>query len=350
MRMLRNEPFKYDSYKALRAHLHGRAPVRQDAGASVQHARVPEEGRRRRAAVLRAVQAARPRQGQERDEPGHAGPSSSTPTRTATSAAIFGACWQGVAAMKAFPHKDFGIKRKDRRQLQGDPLMFSKLFYYVAQVLNVPLPEVYLVEDNKAGRHPARERDREDRAVPVVRGAPAPAAGQDRARDRVPVGAPAHVHAARVLPEACCCRRTPSSRSSCSRAIVMLQPRFPVPPDMVAARSSSTCPRCRSACRRTRSSSSARSCSASSRRRPRSTSRSGATRSTRSSHRAGFVVCGDLEVAARMVVGRAGRRRRAAGEGQDQGARAVLDQRGVLRGPRPDGPDDRRLSAQIKFL
>src|SRR5439155_10143688 len=61
-----------------------------------------------------------------------------------------GACWQGVAVMKAAPHKDFGIKRKDRRQLQGDPLMFSKLFYYVAQVLNVPLPEVFLVEDNKA--------------------------------------------------------------------------------------------------------------------------------------------------------------------------------------------------------
>ena len=63
--------------------------------------------------------------------------------------AIFGSSWQGVAAMKAFPHKDFGVKRKDRRQLAGDPLMFSKLFYYVAQVLNVPLPEVFLVEDNK---------------------------------------------------------------------------------------------------------------------------------------------------------------------------------------------------------
>ncbi|HEY1550644.1 MAG TPA: tetratricopeptide repeat protein, partial [Kofleriaceae bacterium] len=64
--------------------------------------------------------------------------------------AIFGACWQGVAAMKAFPHKDFGIKREERRQLDGDPLMFSKLFLYLAQVLNVPLPEVYLLDDNKA--------------------------------------------------------------------------------------------------------------------------------------------------------------------------------------------------------
>jgi golgin subfamily B member 1 len=63
--------------------------------------------------------------------------------------AILGACWQAVATMKAFPHKDFGIRRKDRRQLPGDPLMFSKLFYYVAQTLNVPLPDVYLVEDDK---------------------------------------------------------------------------------------------------------------------------------------------------------------------------------------------------------
>ena len=63
--------------------------------------------------------------------------------------AIFSACWQGVAAMKAFPHKDFGVKRADRRQLQGDQLMFSKLFVYAAHALNVPLPDVYLVEDDK---------------------------------------------------------------------------------------------------------------------------------------------------------------------------------------------------------
>ena len=85
MRMLRNEPFKYDSYKALRKHLHGRAPVRQDL-VRLQHARLPEEGRPGRAAVLRAVQAAWPRQGEERDERRRRGASSSTPTRTATSA------------------------------------------------------------------------------------------------------------------------------------------------------------------------------------------------------------------------------------------------------------------------
>ncbi|MGE5183647.1 MAG: tetratricopeptide repeat protein, partial [Acidobacteriota bacterium] len=63
--------------------------------------------------------------------------------------AIFASCWQPLAALKAFPHKDFGIKREERRQLDGDPLMFSKLFLYVGKALNVELPDVYLVDDNK---------------------------------------------------------------------------------------------------------------------------------------------------------------------------------------------------------
>ena len=84
MRMLRNEPFKYDSYKALRriymdTHQYDKTWCVCNTLAFLKKA---DAGR---AAVLRAVQAARPGQGQERDEPGDAGPSSSTPTRTATS-------------------------------------------------------------------------------------------------------------------------------------------------------------------------------------------------------------------------------------------------------------------------
>jgi tetratricopeptide (TPR) repeat protein len=63
--------------------------------------------------------------------------------------AIFGACWQSVAAMKAFPHKDLGIKREDRRELAGDPLVFSKLFLHAAQMLNVVVPDVFLIDDGK---------------------------------------------------------------------------------------------------------------------------------------------------------------------------------------------------------
>src|SRR6185312_11706281 len=43
-------------------------------------------------------------------------------------------------------------------------------------------------------------------------------------------------------------------------------------------------------------------------------------------------------------LGRAGHRRWPAGQGQDQGARPVLDQRRVLRRSCPDGPDDRGLT------
>ena len=63
--------------------------------------------------------------------------------------AVLGACSRGVALMKGHPHKDFELKKEDRRTLHGDQLMFSKLFLYCAQVLNVSVPDVYLVDDTK---------------------------------------------------------------------------------------------------------------------------------------------------------------------------------------------------------
>jgi hypothetical protein len=63
---------------------------------------------------------------------------------------ILAACWQGVAMMSAFPHKDLGIKREDRRQLETDQLMLSRLFVYAATALGVTPPDIYLVDDNKA--------------------------------------------------------------------------------------------------------------------------------------------------------------------------------------------------------
>lgn len=37
----------------------------------------------------------------------------------------------------AQPHKAYGLRRKDRRAIETDPLQFSKVFYYAGQVLNV---------------------------------------------------------------------------------------------------------------------------------------------------------------------------------------------------------------------
>ena len=105
-------------------------------------------------------------------------------------------------------------------QLQGDQLMFSKLFYYVgAGAERAAAARCSSVEDNKPGDIQLANAHREERAVPVVRGAPAPAAGQERARDRVPVGAPADVHAAGVLPEAAAAdEHRAQGRRSCRRS------------------------------------------------------------------------------------------------------------------------------------
>jgi hypothetical protein len=57
--------------------------------------------------------------------------------------AIFAAVWQAVALLKSGEHKQFGLKRKDKRDLMSDQALFSKVFNYVTQVLNIMQPEIY---------------------------------------------------------------------------------------------------------------------------------------------------------------------------------------------------------------
>ncbi|MFL5304124.1 MAG: tetratricopeptide repeat protein [Polyangia bacterium] len=57
---------------------------------------------------------------------------------------IFATVSQAVASGRAKEHKDWGLKRKDRRDVATDQLLFSKVFNYVNQVLGVPQPELYL--------------------------------------------------------------------------------------------------------------------------------------------------------------------------------------------------------------
>jgi len=213
--------------------------------------------------------------------------------------AIFGASWQGVAAMKAFPHKDFGIKRKERRQLPGDSLMFSKLFYYVAQVLNVPLPEVFIVEDNKPADIQLANAIEKTELCPsfVVRHHLL----QGKSEREI-----AFLSARRLTfmrPEYYLKMLLPTNtelKVVVLSAIAMVQPRFPIPPDMVQL-VQQYIPEMQ-------------------KRMPPQLLEQLAAVVTRFvqaapeinlakwghavdavSHRAGFVVCGDLEVAARMV-------------------------------------------------
>jgi tetratricopeptide (TPR) repeat protein len=64
-----------------------------------------------------------------------------------------------VAGLTAQPHKKFGLKRKDRRDLANDQLLFSKVFTYVTSVLNVQQSELYLRPDQQTGLLPAHTQE-----------------------------------------------------------------------------------------------------------------------------------------------------------------------------------------------
>jgi tetratricopeptide (TPR) repeat protein len=297
MRMLRNEPFKYDSYKALRriymdAHQYDKTWCVCNTLAFLKKADADE---------LQFYEQYKPRglvKAKNVMSPDTWG-KLTHPDENRYISAIFGAVWQGVAAMKAFPHKDFGVKRKDRRQLPGDPLMFSKLFYYVGQVLNVPMPEVFLVEDNKPADIQLANAIEKSELCPsfVVR----PHLLQGKSEREI-----AFLSARRLTfmrPEYYLKMLLPTNtelKVVVLSAIVMVQPRFPVPPDMVQL-VQQYLPEMQK------------------RMPPQLLEQLGAVVGRfvqaapeinlakwghavdATSHRAGFVVCGDLEVAARMV-------------------------------------------------
>ena len=230
-RMLRREPFKYDSYKAL-------ARIYKDTQQYDKYWCVcsalkflkkadPEE--------LQFCEQYKPRglvKAKHRMTP-ESWAKLAHPDENRYISAIFGACWQGVAAMKAFPHKDFGVKREERRQLQGDALMFSKLFLYLAQVLNAPLPDVYLVDDNKAVDIQLANASEKSELCPsfVVR----PHVLQGKTEREV-----AFLLARRLTfmrPEYYLRMLLPTNtelKVVLLSAIAMLQPQFPVPPNLAA--------------------------------------------------------------------------------------------------------------------
>ena len=297
MHMLRIEPFKYDSYKALRkiymdAHQYDKTWCICNTLAFLKKAD-PDE--------LQFYEQYKPRglvKAKNVMSPETWG-KLIHPDENRYISAIFGASWQGVAAMKAFPHKDFGIKRKDRRQLQGDPLMFSKLFYYVAQVLNVPLPEVFLVEDNKAGDIQLANAIEKSELCPsfVVR----PHLLQGKSEREI-----AFLSARRLTfmrPEYYLKMLLPTNtelKVALFTALVMVQPRFPVPPDMVQL-VQQYLPEMQKRTPPHMIEQLAHVVQRFIQAAPEVNLAKWGHSVDATSHRAGFVVCGDLEVAARMV-------------------------------------------------
>ncbi|MGE5186228.1 MAG: tetratricopeptide repeat protein, partial [Acidobacteriota bacterium] len=297
MRMLKKEPFKYDSYKALRkiymdTHQYDKTWCVCNTLAFLKKAD-PDE--------LQFYEQYKPRglvKAKNMMTP-DTWAKLVHPDENRYISAIMGACWQGVAAMKAFPHKEFGVKRKDRRQLQGDPLMFSKLFLYVAQVLNVQLPEIYLVEDNKAADIQLANAIERNELCPsfVVR----PHLLQGKNEREV-----AFLSARRLTfmrPEYYLRMLLPTNtelKIVVLSAIAMLQPRFPIPPDSVGMVQQYV-PEMQKRMPPHSMEQLAMVVQKFIQAAPEINLAKWGHAVDAVSHRAGFVVCGDLEVAARMV-------------------------------------------------
>ena len=147
MLMLKDEPFKYDSYKALRRIYHETQQYDKtwcicNTLAFLKKADQTElefyEQYKRRDFVK-----AKARMTEETwRKVNH-------PDENPYVSAIFDAIWQGAAMIRAQPHKAFNLRRKDRRAIETDQLQFSKVFHYTGQVLQVPMPDVYLQPDTQ---------------------------------------------------------------------------------------------------------------------------------------------------------------------------------------------------------
>ncbi|MEO8841998.1 MAG: hypothetical protein ABI591_30220 [Kofleriaceae bacterium] len=230
-RILRREPFNYDTYKAL-------ARIYKDTSQYDKYWCVCN--------VLKFLRKADPDEVQFADQYKPRGFVKAKHVMSATSwaklahadenryiSAVLGECSRAVAVLKAFPHKDFDLKREDRHQLQGDSLMFSKLFLYLAQVLDVPVPDVYLVDDDKTVDIQLANAIEKHEPCPsfVVR----PHVLQGKSEREIAFLLTRRL--AVMRPEYYLRMLLPTHtelKVVMLSAIVMLQPSFPVPPNMVA--------------------------------------------------------------------------------------------------------------------
>jgi hypothetical protein len=93
---------------------------------------------------------------------------------------MFGLVGSTVAAARGKPHKDCGLKRKRRCDVAADPTMFCRALAYGSMVLGVPWPEVYLAPETAGGVDLVNARDG---LVPV----PAIVVGRDALEGRTDI-------------------------------------------------------------------------------------------------------------------------------------------------------------------
>lgn len=137
---------------------------------------------------------------------------------------IFSAIAPVVGAMTAQPHKKFGLKRKERRDLATDSLLFSKVFNYVTSVLNVVQADLYLQPQRPAGLQMAHTTE-----------APSFVVGQDllQGRPEKELGFAISKELTNLRPEHFLRRVLPAAsqlRTVFFSALKMCNPQFPIPP------------------------------------------------------------------------------------------------------------------------
>ena len=65
--------------------------------------------------------------------------------------AVMGTIAPTVSTMMARPHKAFGLKPEEKRDLSSDQLLFSRIFRHVSGMLGLVQPDLYLKPDQQAG-------------------------------------------------------------------------------------------------------------------------------------------------------------------------------------------------------
>jgi hypothetical protein len=146
--------------------------------------------------------------------------------------AILGAVYQAVALLKSGEHKQFGLKRKEKRDLATDQALFSKVFNYVTQVLNVMQPEVYFRPEQPGQMQLANTKEKHMLIPSLVVGAELLQGRSDRE-----LAFPIARYMTLLRPEHYLRLTIPTNTElgvAFLSAIKLVQPNFPVPPNQAA--------------------------------------------------------------------------------------------------------------------
>ena len=145
---------------------------------------------------------------------------------------IFAAVYGAIGMMKSGEHKQFGLKRKEKRDLASDQALFSKVFTYAMQVLNVPPTlEIFFRPDQPGELQIANAREKLQFIPSVVVGQ-----GMLAGRSDKDLAFPIAVFLTKTRPEHYLRQIIPTNTElsvAVMAAIRLVSGNFPVPPDKI---------------------------------------------------------------------------------------------------------------------